>query len=122
MSSRINPTEPAEGYPSTLVHDEIGELQETHAAEFIALTEAIHTETQRRILYGLVDCLGDASYVELDKYTTVSRRSLRKHLSRLEEKDIVDRRDANFGLVAFSSHEVKALTQHLLYCYEEKHY
>lgn len=118
------PVEGAEGNPSTLMgwssDARIAELCRENAEEYIRLTEAIHNDTQRKILYTLVNGLGDASYGELEQTTTVSRRSLRKHVSRLEEAGIVDRMDSNFSLISFTSFEIKALAQHLVYCYDEQ--
>jgi len=123
--SKSNPTtEGAEGNPSTLVGysagQEIYEIQRNRTEEYIGIMDALNTDTQRKILYGLVDGLGEASYRDLDHITTVSKRSLRKHASRLEEKGIVERRDANYGIVSFPDHEIRALAQHALYCYEDQ--
>jgi DNA-binding transcriptional ArsR family regulator len=114
----------AEGNPSTLMgwssDARIAELCRENPEAYIGLTEAIHNSTQRKILYTLVNGLGDASYTELDQTTTVSRRSLRKHISRLEDAGLVERTDSNYSLVSFTSFEVRVLAQHLIYCYDEQ--
>jgi DNA-binding transcriptional ArsR family regulator len=102
-------------------HDaRVVELCRENPDEYIALTKAIHTDTQRKILYALVNGLGDASYTELESITTVSRRSLRKHVCRLEEAGIVERIEDRFSLVSFASFEVRVLAQHMVYCYDEQ--
>jgi len=129
MSDAVSPSgRGAEGYPSTLVHEEstneadaeLLEIQRNRTEEYIGLMEALNTDTQRKILYGLVDGLGEASYRDLEHITTVSKRSLRKHTQRLESKGIVERRDANYGIVSFPDHKIRALAQHVLYCYEDQ--
>jgi len=126
MSAPNQSKEGAEGYPSGLVRGrtteadaELTQLQRENATEYLALMEAIHHDTQRKILYGLVDGLGEASYRDLEAITTVSRRTLRKHTQRLEDDGIVERRDVNIGMVSFPSYELRALAQHMIYCYEE---
>jgi len=117
-----------EGYPSTLVHRsttsqadaELLEIQRENPDRYIALMDAIHNDTQRKILYSLVNGLGESSYRDLERITTVSRRTLRKHVSRLEDNNIVERRDANFSIVSFPSVEIRALVQHVVYCYDNQ--
>jgi len=126
--SDVNPhTEGAEGNPSDDLtgfgwdaETELAQLQREHAEEFLALGEAIHHDTQRKILYGLVNGLGEASYHDLEAITTVSRRSLRKHVKRLEDKGLVERIDSRHYVIGFASYETRVLAQHLVYCYDEQ--
>jgi len=117
----------AEGYPSGVLHGrdtqrdaEVVQLQRDHASEYIGMTEALHHDTQRKILYALVNGLGEVSYYEIEAITTVSRRSLRKHVSALEEQNIVKRINSRSHIIAFRSYEIRVLAQHLIYCYEEQ--
>jgi len=111
-------------YPSGLLRGSAGkevyEIQRKRTEEYVGIMEALTTNTQRKILYGLVNGLGEASYRDLDQITTVSKRSLRRHASRLEQKGIVERRDANLGVISFPNYEVRVLAQHILYCYEDQ--
>jgi len=128
MSDAFSPSKRgAEGNPSDDLagigwssDGELTRLQAEHSAEYIALTEAIHTDTQRKILYGLVDGLGEASYRDLERITTVSRRSLRKHVKRLEEKGLVERVNSRSYVIGFTSYETRILAQHIVYCYDEQ--
>lgn len=124
MSSTNPTTAGAEGKASGLVGytagQEIYEIQRDRTEEYVGMMNALDIDTQRKILYGLVDGLGEASYRDLERITTVSKRSLRKHAQRLESKGIVERRDANLGVVSFPDHEIRALAQHVLYCYEDQ--
>lgn len=79
--------------------------------------QAIHTDTQRKILAAMVHGVGEASYRDIREYVTVSDRSIRKHVGRLEELGLVERLDARVQIVAFPSRELRALASHVVHCY-----
>lgn len=122
MSKSIRSTEEAEGYPSddlpgAVTETELTEIQKQHSREFFACTNAVQHETQRAILTALVHNSGECTYEMIEPYSHVSQRTVRKHVGKLEEQNVVDRIDSRSYRIAFTSLEVRALAAHALECY-----
>jgi len=112
-------TEGAEHYRSTLVHGEgtkqdLLTIQRGNPAVYHAAMEAVNHNTQRRLVWALVQNDGRISYTELDAKIDVCDRTKRKHLQKLEEKSLVQRIDANYTFIEFASVEAKVLIHHAL--------
>jgi DeoR/GlpR family transcriptional regulator of sugar metabolism len=75
---------------------------------------AVQHDTQRRIVWALVQNDGRVSYQQLDEFMTVSDRTRRKHVTTLESKDLLNRVDANFTFLEFASIEAEALIKNAL--------
>lgn len=108
-----------EGEPSTLLHGTTTEeeLVRTHADNpglVFDVYNSVQHNTQRRVLWALVQESGRVSYDELEPYMTVSQRSTRKHVSNLVDNDIINRIDANFTFIEFDSIAAEVLTKEAL--------
>ena len=108
-----------EGYPSTLVRggttqNELIETQRENPSEYLSAINAVQHDTQRRLVWALVQNNGRVSYKELESLTTVSERTQRKHVSNLVEMNLISRVDANFTFIEFASIEAEALLRHAL--------
>lgn len=97
--------------------DELLQMQETHSDLFFAATGAMDHDTQRKVLQAVYDGFGSVTYDEIESYVTVSRRTVRKHVGRLEEKGLLERVDSRSYAVAFPCFEAEALVEHALKCY-----
>lgn len=111
--------EGVEGSPSTLVHDgatqnELINTQRQNPTTYFAAMNAVQHNTQRRLVWALIQNNGRVSYNELKTLTTVSERTQRKHVSNLVDEDLINRVDANFTFIEFASIEAEALLKHAL--------
>lgn len=108
-----------EGYPSTLVHGtttgtELVEVQRENPGVYLEAMNAVQHDTQRRLVWALVQNDGRVSYNELKTLTNVSERTQRKHVTNLVEQDLINRVDANFTFIEFASFEAEILLRHAL--------
>ena len=108
-----------EHYPSTLVYGsttptELIKIQTENPTTYHEAINAVQHETQRRLIWAVVQHDGRVSYKEMDDYLTVSARTKRKHMQKLEENDLLQRIDANFTFVEFHSDVAEVLLHHAL--------
>ena len=112
-------TEGVEQYPSTLVHGsntptELVSVQRNNPETYHETINAVQHNTQRRLIWAVIQNEGRVSYNELDGFVNVSERTQRKHLAKLEDADVLNRIDANFTFIEFASQEAKILSHHAL--------
>lgn len=125
MSVGSQPEHPRSGVPTFTTAGEEqsspdGELltmQQSHFGVYSSLVDAVRHDTQRKILSAVYDGMGSVTYDEIDRYVTVGRRAVRKHLKKLEDADVLERADGRSGSVSFASFEAEALAEHALSCY-----
>lgn len=103
-----------EGNPSVAPYAKTFKAIEANPAEYFATVNAVQHDTQRRILYALVQGSGVTDRDEIAEVANVSDRTVRKHTNRLEEHDLVERPDHNTTAVRFASVEARALATHAL--------
>jgi len=112
-------TEGVEQYPSTLVHGsttagELVKVQTDNPEQYHAAINAVQHNTQRRLVWAVIQNDGRISYNELERFVNVTERTQRKHLSNLESDKLLQRIDANFTFVEFYSDTAKVLLHHAL--------
>lgn len=125
MSVGSQPEHPRSGVPSFTTageeqsrpSDELLAMQQDHFGVYSSLVDAVRHDTQRKILAAVYDGMGGVSYDEIDRYVTVGRRTVRKHLKKLEDADVLERSTGRSGAVSFASFEAEALAEHVLGCY-----
>jgi len=107
-----------EGTPSEppQSHGALIDLQQEQPERYFAAIDAVRHDTQRRIVFALVDA-GTATYNDLTEYADVSERTLRKHAARLAEVELIDRTDGGVATFAFSDRDARALCSHALSVY-----
>lgn len=96
-------------------------LREENPRAVFALTNAVQKDTQRKILAALTLGLCGSTYEELDKYLTVSKRTQRKHVKKLEENGIVERVDSRSTAISFVSNEMEVLAAEMVSLYHSQH-
>jgi len=115
-------TEQAQGvehYRSTLVHGtttatELVEIQTENPVAYHESINAVQHDTQRRLVWAVVQNDGRVSYQELDEMLNVGDRTKRKHLQKLEEAELLQRIDSNFTFIEFYSRDAEVLLHHAL--------
>lgn len=112
-------TPQVEGFPSTLVHGEarpatVVDVQRENPELHFAAVNAVQTDTQRRILWKLAHYGDRATYADLTNVVTTSDRTVRKHVTRLDDAGIVNRVNANKVFIEFASKDAKILTHEAL--------
>lgn len=118
--SQNHGTAGAEQYPSGKPRGGSPQLvryQRQHPQEYFAAMNAVQHDTQRRIVHAIVHGLGDATYSEIRELSNVGDRTIRKHVSKLEENGLVERRRGWITMVVVESSVVLALLEHALECY-----
>ena len=108
-----------EQYPSTLVYGsntptELVEVQRENPEAYHESINAVQHDTQRRLIWAVIQNDGRVSYRELDDFVNVTERTQRKHLQKLEEAKLLQRIDANFTFVEFYSQDAEVLAHHAL--------
>jgi len=91
-------------------------IQEANPDEYFAVVDAIRHQTQGKVLEALNLHRGSITKGELQKYVTVSDRTLRKHLTRLDERSLIDKDTSRTTVVSFASENVELLVAHGLAC------
>lgn len=112
--SKPTDTARVEQTPSVAPSNKFYTAIEKQPSEYFAVVNAVQHDTQRKILYSLVQGSGATTYDEIRSVVNVGKRTVRKHAQKLEEKNIVDRPDHNTTALRFTSIEVRALATHAL--------
>lgn len=94
-------------------------LQESNPDQYFAVLDALRHDTQGKVLEALNIHRGSIPKEELAKYVTVSDRTLRKHLTRLDEQSLIDKDTSRTTVVSFESQDVELLVAHGLACLKD---
>jgi predicted transcriptional regulator len=97
--------------------EQLQEYQLEHADLWFEAIDAVRHETQRAILTALQDGMGGCTYDELYGWCSVSKRTVRKHVTNLENAGLVQRVNSRSHAVSYASHEAETLVSHALDCY-----
>jgi predicted transcriptional regulator len=97
--------------------DQLLEYQTEHPKLWFSLCDAVRHDTQRSILTAIQDGMGSCTYDEIERYASVQRRTIRKHVKKLEENGIVERIDSRSYAISYVNFEVEVLASHALDCY-----
>jgi len=112
-------TQGVEHYRSTLVHGsstpaELVKIQTENPVAYHESINAVQHDTQRRLVWAVVQNDGRISYQELDELLSVGDRTKRKHLQKLEDAELLQRIDSNFTFIEFYSQDAEVLLHHAL--------
>jgi DNA-binding HxlR family transcriptional regulator len=91
-------------------------VQENQPETYFAVVDAIRHETQGKVLEALNLHRGSITKEELEKYLTVTDRTLRKHLTRLDKQSLIVKDTSRTTVVSFKSEDVELLVAHALSC------
>lgn len=124
MSGENTSLQGVEGGPSSVLRgvsvgstEELLQLQRENAELYFACVDAVRHDTQRKIIHALVHGHGATDYTEIREIATVTDRTLRKHVTNLQDKNLVERVNSRVSRIQFTSVEVRALAAHALNCY-----
>ena len=99
------------------IGEQLNELQIKHAELWFEACDAVRHQTQRTILTALQDGMGSCTYDELYNWCSVSKRTVRKHVTNLENAGLVERVNSRSHAVSYADFEAETLASHALDCY-----
>lgn len=111
------PTFSTAGEQQQSIAGRLVELQQDHAYLWFSAVDAVRHDTQRAILTALQDGMGSCTYDELYEWVNVSDRTVRKHVSNLENVGLVERVNSRSHAVSYATFEAETLASHALDCY-----
>jgi Cdc6-like AAA superfamily ATPase len=92
---------------------EVYQLQREHPELFLRICKRMQNNTQRGVLTAVAN-KEVATYEDMEDVTTVSRRSLRNAVNRLEEDGIVSKRNSRMVVVSFPNDHTELLVKEAL--------
>jgi DNA-binding transcriptional ArsR family regulator len=97
--------------------ERLKQMQIENGDLWFAACDSVRKDTQRAILTAVNKGVGSCTRQELTEYTSVSDRTIRKHLGKLKEKELIETVESRTQAVSFASFEANVLVPHTLDCY-----
>lgn len=95
----------------------VGRLKASHPEKWKALFEAVSHSEKRRVLVTIYANGGDATYDEIERDTTVTRRMIRKYVADLEDDEILSRVQSRVTRVQYAEEAMEVLVSEALSSY-----
>jgi DNA-binding transcriptional ArsR family regulator len=89
---------------------QLRDLQHERAGDFLNIIDAVRVDERRKILACLCRKPNGATYNDLDELLTVQRRTIRHHVSKLVDDEIVVR-EGNPAFVRFVDQDIEVLAK-----------
>jgi Fic family protein len=103
--------------PQQNTAERLKEIQLENAELWFAACDSVRKTTQRAVLTAINDGIGSCTRTEIEEYTSVSDRTIRKQLGKLKEKELVETVESRTQAVSYASFEAEVLVSHALDCY-----
>jgi len=92
---------------------QVYQLQREQPQHYLTICESVQERVNRAVLTAVAE-KNQAEYRDIQRYTDASKRTIRKRINNLQDKEIIEKRNSGILTIAFMDDETEVLVEDVL--------